>query len=198
MEEEGIYFYFDNTAGDTAVEKLMLCDGVGGHSPIKGGADIEFHARDDSDRRREEHISEWTKDERITRGKVTLNDFDFLTPSADLKATSSIQKGKHSYKDYEVYDYQGHYRKNSGLGTKLARVQMEAEAVKHIAWRGASSVPTLGTGSTFTMKKHPVKENNKEYLVINASITSRWPGTMASGRARRRKRSQPRGQCGVI
>ncbi|UWQ81362.1 type VI secretion system tip protein VgrG (plasmid) [Leisingera sp. S132] len=168
MEEEGIYFYFDSVAGDTAVEKLVLCDGVSAHSPIKGGSDIEFHARDDSDRRREEHISEWAKDERITRGKVTLNDFDFLTPSADLKAASSIPKGKHSFKDFEVYDYQGHYRKNSGLGNKLARVRMEAEAIKHITWRGASSVATLGTGSTFKLKKHPVAENNKEYLVINA------------------------------
>ncbi|MEW2914734.1 type VI secretion system tip protein TssI/VgrG [Leisingera sp. JC11] len=168
MEEEGIYYYFESPVGETTREKLILCDGVSGHSPISGGSTVEFHARDDSDRRREEHISEWTKDERVTRGKVTLNDFDFLTPSADLKATSSIAKGKHSYKDYEVYDYQGHYRKNSGLGTKLARVRMEAEAIKHIRWRGASSVPTLVTGCTFTMKEHPVKDNNKEYLVIDA------------------------------
>ncbi|CUH98432.1 type VI secretion system Vgr family protein [Leisingera aquaemixtae] len=168
MEEEGIYYYFESPVGETTREKLILCDGVSGHSPINGGATVEFHARDDSDRRREEHISEWTKDERVTRGKVTLNDFDFLTPSADLKATSAIAKGKHSYKDYEVYDYQGHYRKDSTLGTKLARVRMEAEAIRHIRWRGASSVPTLVTGCTFTMKEHPVSENNKEYLVIDA------------------------------
>lgn len=168
MEEEGIYYYFESPVGETAHEKLILCDGISGHPPISGGSTVEFHARDDSDRRREEHISEWTKDERVTRGKVTLNDFDFLTPSADLKATSAIAKGKHSYKDYEVYDYQGHYRKDSTLGTKLARVRMEAEAIKHLRWRGASSVPTLVTGCTFTMEAHPVSENNKEYLVIDA------------------------------
>ncbi|WP_323775933.1 type VI secretion system Vgr family protein [Leisingera sp.] len=166
MEEEGIYFYFDSPAGDTAREKLVLCDGVSGHSPIKGGAAIEFHARDDSDRRREEHISEWAKEEILTRGKVTLNDFNFETPSADLTAATAIAKGNHSYKNYEVYDYQGRYPSKTPLGDKRSRVRMEAEAIKHIRWRGASSVATLGTGSTFTMEKHPVKENNKEYLVI--------------------------------
>ncbi|MBQ4824246.1 type VI secretion system tip protein VgrG [Leisingera sp. HS039] len=168
MEEEGIYFYFDSPIGDTAIEKLVLCDGVSGHAPIKGGAGIEFHARDDSDRRREEHISEWTKEEILTRGKVTLNDFNFETPSADLKAATEILKGSHSYKNYEVYDYQGRYPSKTPLGDKRSRVRMEAEAIRHIRWRGASSVATLGTGSTFTMEKHPVKENNKEYLVIEA------------------------------
>jgi len=168
MEEEGIYFYFDSTTSPSSPEKLVLCDGVSGHIPAQGGADIEFHARDDRDRRREEHISEWAKEEILTRGKVTLNDFDFLTPSADLKVTSAIPKGKHSYKDYEVYDYQGHYRKDTGLGDKRARVQMEAQAIRHKRWRGASSVATLGTGYTFTLKEHPVKDNNKEYLVIEA------------------------------
>ncbi|WP_027233867.1 type VI secretion system Vgr family protein [Leisingera caerulea] len=168
MEEEGIYFYFDSTTSPGSPEKLVLCDGVSGHSPVMGGAEIEFHARDDRDRRREEHISEWAKEEILTRGKVTLNDFDFLTPSADLKAASAIAKGKHSHKDHEVYDYQGHYRKNSGLGNKLTRVQMEAQAIRHKRWRGASSVATLGTGYTFTLKDHPVNENNKEYLVTDA------------------------------
>lgn len=168
MEEEGIYFYFDSTSSPGSPEKLVLCDGISGHLPVKGGADITFHARDDRDRRREEHISEWTREEILTRGKVTLNDFDFLTPSADLKATSAIPKGKHSYKDYEVYDYQGHYRKDSALGTKRTRVRMEAQAVRHKRCRGASSVATLGTGYTFKMKEHPVKENNQEYLVVEA------------------------------
>lgn len=168
MEEEGIYFYFDSTTSPSNPEKLVLCDGVSGHLPVKGSSDIEFHSRDDRDRRREEHISEWAKEEILTRGKVTLNDFDFLTPSADLETTSAIPKGKHSYKSYEIYDYQGHYRKEASLGTKRARVQMEAQAVRHKRWRGASSVATVGTGYTFKMTNHPVKDNNQEYLVIEA------------------------------
>ncbi|EBA14508.1 hypothetical protein RSK20926_01522 [Roseobacter sp. SK209-2-6] len=168
MEEEGIYYYFDSANDKNSPEKLTLCDGISGHSPILGEASREFHARDDSDRRREDHVAEWAREEILTRGKMTLNDFDFLSPAADLKASNKIEKGKHSHKSHEVYDYQGHYRKDTGLGDKRARVRMEAEAIRHKRWRGAASVRTMGTGFTFKLTNHPDKEANAEYLVTDA------------------------------
>jgi type VI secretion system secreted protein VgrG len=168
MEEEGIYYYFDNKMDQNKVEKLVLSDGVGGHSPVPEESTLAFHARDDTDRRREDHIAEWAKAEILTRGKVTLNDFDFLSPTSDLKVNNKIEKGSHKYKDYEIYDYPGHYRKNTGLGGTRARVRMEAEAVRHKQWRGASSVRTLGAGNTFKLKDHPERDANIEYIVTDA------------------------------
>lgn len=168
MEEEGIYYYFDNKMDQNEVEKLVLSDGVGGHSPVPEESTLTFHARDNTDRRREDHIAEWAKAEILNRGKVTLNDFDFLSPSSDLKVNNKIEKGSHKHKDYEVYDYPGHYRKDTGLGDSRARVRMEAEAIRHKQWRGASSVRTLGTGYTFKLKDHPEQGANIEYLVTDA------------------------------
>ena len=168
MEEEGIYYYLDNKMDKNAIEKLVLCDGVSGHSPVFGESTLEFHARDNTDRRREDHIAEWAAEETLTRGKVTLNDYDFLSPTADLKVNSTIKKGNHSHADYEVYDYPGHFRKNTTLGGKQARVRMEAEAIRHKQWRGAGSVRTLGTGNTFKLTDHPDADANKEYLVTDA------------------------------
>ncbi|MEP1329964.1 type VI secretion system tip protein TssI/VgrG [Pseudophaeobacter sp.] len=169
MEEEGIYFYFDSSSDKDAAECLVLCDGMSGHSPAAGRSKIKFHARDDRDRRREDHIAEWARDEVLTTGKVTLNDFDFLSPAADLRVNNSIPKGSHSHKDFEHYDYQGHFRKDTGLGNTRARVQMEAEAIRHKRWRGASSVRTLGTGTTFQLEDHPEKSANAEYMVVDAT-----------------------------
>ncbi|MFT4960893.1 MAG: type VI secretion system secreted protein VgrG [Paracoccaceae bacterium] len=169
MEEEGIYYYFDNKLNQNAVEKLTLCDGVSGHSPVPENASLEYHARNKNDRRRGDHIAEWAPEETLTRGKVTLNDFDFLSPAADLKVSESIKKGTHNRKELEVYDTPGHYRKDTGLGTKRARVKMEAEAVRHQHWRGAGSVRTLGAGYTFTLTDHPDKNANIEYLVTDAA-----------------------------
>ncbi len=169
MEEEGIYYYFDNDMNKNAVEKLKLCDGVSGHSPVHENSTLEYHARDRNDRLREDHIAEWASEEILTRGKVTLNDFDFLAPTADLKTPVPIEKGTHKHTEYEVYDPPGHYRKDTGLGTKRAKVRMEAEAVCYQRWRGAGSVRTLGTGYTFTLKDHPEKKNNIEYLVTDAT-----------------------------
>lgn len=169
MEEEGIYYYFDNKMANNEVEVLTLCDGISGHSALPEKSTLEYHAREKNDRRREDHIAEWASEEVLTRGKVTLTDFDFLSPAADLKVSESIKKGTHGRKDFEVYDTPGHYRKNTGLGTKLARIRMEAEAVRYQQWRGAGGVRTLGTGYTFTLKDHPEQNANIEYLVTGAT-----------------------------
>lgn len=187
MEEEGIYYYFDSSSDKNAAEKLLLCDGISGHSPINGTSTVEFHARDDADRRRKDHIAEWGKEEILTRGKVTLNDFDFISPTADLEVNNQIEKGSHTQKDYEVYDYPGHYRKNAGLGGTQARVRMEAEAIRHKRWRGASSVRTLGTGYTFKLKNHPEREANAEYLVVDTVHYLQVAGDFAERESRRRQ-----------
>jgi len=187
MEEEGIYYYFDSTSDMDAAEKLLLCDGISGHSPINGISTVEFHARDDADRRRKDHIAEWGKEEFLTWGKVTLNDFDFTSPTADLEVNNQIEKGSHTHKDYEVYDYPGHYRKNAELGGTQARVRMEAEAIRHKRWRGASSVRTLGTGYTFKLKNHPEREANAEYLVVDAVHYLQVAGDFAERESRRRQ-----------
>ncbi|MBL4767893.1 MAG: type VI secretion system tip protein VgrG [Rhodobacteraceae bacterium] len=169
MEEEGIYYYFDNKMDKNLVEKMTLCDGVSGHSRVPENATIEYHAREKGVRRRVDHIAEWASEEVLARGKITLNDFDFLTPAADFKVSEAIKKGMHNYQELEIYDAPGRYRKDADLGTSRARVRMEAEAVRHRHWRGAGSVRTLGTGYTFTLKDHPDEAANIEYLVTDAT-----------------------------
>lgn len=169
MEDEGIYYFFDSNTSQSSVEKLVFADGLSAHSAIKESATPEFYIRDDADRRRAEHVAEFSKIERITTGKVTLNDYDFTTPQADLKSTNAQAKGKHKYKDFEVYDYQGHYRKDTSLGSSMARARMDAEALKYQQFRGASSLRTLGVGYTFRLTKHDDSDCNKDFLVLEAT-----------------------------
>ncbi len=168
MEEEGIYYYFDSDKAASISEKMVLSDGVNGHSPVSGDATLRYHARDNNDRRRGDHIAEWSEQEQLTTGKVTLTDYDFLSPYADLKVAEVIKKGSHSHNAYEIYDYPGHYRKDTGLGNKRARVRMEAEAITHKRWRGAGSVRTLATGFSFKLKDHPDIKANSDYIITDA------------------------------
>ena len=168
MEEEGLYFYFDNDMDKNKIEELVIADGVSGHSPVPINGSIEFIARDDSGKIREDHIAEWAKEESLRRGMVTLEDYNFETPTSELKVSNKIEKGSHSHKKFEVYDYPGHYR-DTGLGDDRAKMRMQAEAIKHKLWRGASSVRTLATGYTFKLTDHPEKAANAEYLVTNAT-----------------------------
>lgn len=164
MEEEGIYFYF-TVEGDR--EKLVLADDVGAHDPVPGESTIEFQPRSTSQFRSRDIIFDWKSSERVTSGKVTLNDFNFENPKGDLLSSNAIPKGAHSYKDKEVYDYPGHHR-TSAVGDKRARVRMEAEAIRHKTTTGMANATNLGVGSIFSLSEHPRKSDNSSHMVTRA------------------------------
>ncbi|WP_375175994.1 type VI secretion system Vgr family protein [Pseudooceanicola sp.] len=166
MEEEGIYYFFKQ---DGDQEKLVLADGVSAHTAVPGHASIDFHYREKDYRRDQDHIFDWSDIARVTPGKVTLEDFDFVNPRAELKSTKAIAKGKHSHKNYELYQYPGHY-KTSAEGETRARVRVEAEAVKHRVSRAVGNVRGLRTGFTFKLDNHPrIATGKNEFLAISAT-----------------------------
>ena len=164
MEEEGIYYYFIQ---DGKKLKMVLADSISAHKPTPGTSEFEFHFKEAEYRRRNDHIFDWSEATNATTGKVTLNDYDFEKPKADMKTAKSIAKGDHKHKSYEHYRYPGHSR-IEGMGEDFTKVRMEAEAVRHKLSRGAGNVRALGVGQTFKMKGHPRKKNNIEYLVTRA------------------------------
>ncbi len=171
MQEEGIYYYFKNELDSTNVEELILCDSVSAHGPVPGHNTIKYHPRQMKrglERSRDNHIAEWSITESVTSGEVTLNDFDFLSPTMDLKVKKAIAKGQHSRNKQEIYDYPGHYRKETALGDKRAQVRMEAEAIKHMRYSAAANIRALGVGQTFFIEDHPITSNASGFLVSDA------------------------------
>lgn len=164
MEEEGIHYYLDHEGGE---ETLILADNNGPHSPAPREDKIAFRAFSDQYRRNVEHLYDFDPGESATTGKVTLNDYDFEKPRADLKGASMSSKGAHPYKDYEHYDYQGHYTQ-VGDGEKYARVRVEANAIKHKVTTGTGLVSNLEPGRTFKVKDHP-RVGAKEGFVVSES-----------------------------
>ncbi len=165
MEEEGCYYFFEQEQDKV---KMKLADSVSAHSVIEGDSKLEFHDRDEGTHLQKEYIYEWNASEHTYTGKVTLNDYNFEKPKADLKASSSIAQGKHSYKDYEVYDYPGHYRETSD-GDRLARVIMESKAAHYQKWKGVANVPTIAVGRRFTLEEHPRSKDETEFMVTKAT-----------------------------
>ena len=165
MEEEGIYYYFDHSG---STEKLVILDDAGSHQPMPEKPKLDFFFREEKYRRRDDHVFEWTSAETVTYGKVTLNDYNFETATADQKVTTAIKKGSHSHGTYEVYDYPGRYRK-SDRGKSRSRVRMQAEAIRHQRSEGVSNVRTFATGHTFQLNGHPREVENQQYLVTDAT-----------------------------
>ena len=174
MELEGIYFYFENDLGAT-VEKMVICDDQGGHQGVPESEIIQFEHRETDSIEFEDHITEFSPELSVVSGRVTLDDFDPLNPTADLTVASIMNKGDHSFNNLELYDHPGKYvidqksaTDHTSRGDTLAQVMMEGEAVKFMRWRGICGIRTMGAGRIFRMKEFPVKQANIKYLVTDA------------------------------
>lgn len=163
MEEEGIYFY---STVKNSIDHLMIADDIGAHSPVKDAASIKFYLREAEYRRNEDHVFEWRGSEAVTSGKVTLNDWNFEKPKAELKTAKAMAKGNHSHKNYELYRYPGHYRETA-LGDVYARIEMEANAAEFQVRNGIGNVRTLATGATFKLTEHFRDGENQDYLIVS-------------------------------
>jgi type VI secretion system secreted protein VgrG len=165
MEEEGLYYFFTH---DGEREKLVIADGIGAHQAAPGGPRFDFFFREEKYRRSTDHIYEWSAAEAVTPGKVALTDWNFETPSTDLKKIKSMPKGDHSHTGLEIYDYPGNYR-TPDIGEDFARTAMEAQAAQHQRWTGVGNIRTLGVGQTFQLKGHPRTQDAAEFLLTRAT-----------------------------
>ncbi|KIN69991.1 ImpA family type VI secretion-associated protein [Sulfitobacter noctilucicola] len=165
MEEEGLYYYFDHRDALEKYEKLVICDGLTAHEAVEGDSNLTFKPRDGGDSKSGQTISEWAAAQNVTRGKISLVDYDFEKPSVRQLEVSEMKKGDHTHTQYEYYDLPGHYRGDKDLGQKRARMRNEADAIKHSVCRGAGDVRIFGTGFRFSLVDHPEELNNKDYLI---------------------------------
>lgn len=168
MEEEGIYYFFDHSDALGVNEKLIFCDGVSAHEDVEDGNELTFKPRDGEDSKTGQTISEWAAAQGVTRGIVSLTDYDFEKPSVRQMETTKILKGDHNYKEKEYYDLPGHYRGETRLGDTRTKVRVEADAIEHLLYRGAGDVRHFGTGYLFKLIEHPEDRNNIEYLITEA------------------------------
>jgi type VI secretion system secreted protein VgrG len=163
MEEFGIYYFFRHDDGD---HTLVLADAKSSHAPLPGGGKIPFRQVEAS-RRREPHLSHWTPGRRFNTGRVVLNDYDYLKPSASLLSESESSSGYQNSK-LETFDYPGRYVEKSD-GEKYAKVRLEAEQASDNRSQGVGTVVSLFPGALMSLTDHPAGSQNKEYLVVRAT-----------------------------
>ena len=149
LEEEGIYFYFTYT---DAGPRMVLAEGATSHDPVEGDMHLPF--RDDEAEQQLEHIYRWESVEKAVTGKVTLDDYDFERPRADLTVTSANAKGNHSFNNLEVYTYPGRYR-TTEEGQHFVNGLMDAAEAGHQTWIGEGNVFNLRPGHVFELIDHP-------------------------------------------
>ncbi|MEM8951954.1 MAG: type VI secretion system tip protein TssI/VgrG, partial [Pseudomonadota bacterium] len=165
MEENGIYWF---TEHDASKETVVFADGPQAHQALTDAKTIDFMEPEEgfsSYRRSKNHIYEFSTGETVQPGKVSLRDYNFEDPRANLTAIVNNPLGNHPRNKYEQYDYPGSYTQVAD-GKFLARVRHEGMEAEHIRSRAIGNVPTMAAGGKFTLEGHDRKDVLAEHLVV--------------------------------
>ncbi len=166
LEQEGAYYYFKHEENK---HTLVVRDGTG-HEPAEGYKEIIYHHPDAHagafDR---EHISDWTVTKQVLPGKYAHTDYNFKTPSADISANTPNPK-QHAQASHEIYDYPGEYEEEVA-GTNYAKVRLQEIQSEYERGTGTTNARGLQVGSLFKLVNYPRSDQNREYLVTQASYT---------------------------
>jgi len=163
MEQEGIYYYFRHEA---AKHTMVLADSAGAHQARAGYEEIPFYPPQQGERRERDHIERWQVCHQIESTAFSFRDYDFTKPRADLQVKRSGGGGRSP--ELEVYDYPGGYVQ-TGEGERYARTRLEESLARQERAEGAGNARGMGTGLLFTLREHPRKDQNREYLVVSSS-----------------------------
>ena len=180
MEEEGIYYYFKDTA---AGHTLVLGDTPAAHVDVPGPSAVAFDptgaAHDATPA-----VVLWEKTQELRAGKVTLRDHNFQLPGDPLEAQATIREsvraGQVTHRlrvggnaALEKYDFPGRYaerfdgidpaggeqpaelQKIFPVARKTASVRMDEETVPSLAIAGTSNARQLTSGHRFALTGHP-------------------------------------------
>ena len=176
MEEDGIYFYFEQ---DGKQEKLVLADGPAGHKATPGHAEYEFFYPDQP-HRETDFVSYWVAEESVRTGKVTLKDYNFIRPDKDLKKLIEDKKGNHKYGTYEHYDYPGGFRSKEDKpndedkeSEDHAKARMQSISSQAVVHKGVANIKGMAVGQTFKLKADASAKqfvpDGKEFMIRNAA-----------------------------
>ena len=162
MEEEGIYYYFHH---DETKHMLVLTDSLSGHDLIPDYEQVPYYPPDERDRRERDNITHWRFTKEARSGEVTLRDFNFKKPKANLEAKSK-NPFDHAHADLEVYDYPGKYLESQD-GETCTRIRLEEIQSRYHRAVGQGNIGGFFPGGLFELTGYPRQDQNKRYLIVS-------------------------------
>ncbi|MEJ8810696.1 type VI secretion system tip protein TssI/VgrG [Variovorax ureilyticus] len=177
-QEWGISYFFEHAEGK---HRLVLIDNMGAFKENASEAyrKIEYHTpgwKPDA-----EYIHSFVPRNHLTSGRYTTRDYDYTRPRADLTQTRSDPRST-GHADGEVYQWHAgiggsHYAQpkagTAGAndpheeGRFLGLVRMQALRTHGARAKASGNLRGMVPGCTFWLAKHPRKQANAEYLILD-------------------------------
>ncbi|HEU4628433.1 MAG TPA: type VI secretion system tip protein TssI/VgrG [Gemmatimonadaceae bacterium] len=158
MEEEGIFYFFEHTASK---HTLVLADAKSAVKPCPGQAEARMSPQ--ANPSLHEDVVLDAAFERVARtGKVSLTDYNFLTPASSLDVTVNGREPE------EVYDYPGEYAARPD-GERYASLRLDAHEAGADVLSGSGTCRAFQPGYRFALKGHYRRDRNAQYLITRVT-----------------------------
>jgi type VI secretion system secreted protein VgrG len=155
MEDAGIFYFFEHTDGK---HTLVMGDDADAHKPCPGLTAARY--RQSSVQYTDDHaVTRCTIEEQVVTGKFAHDDFNFETPSTDLKVEAT---GTGS--EMRIYEYPGGFL-TKDAGEQRANIRLEACEQPAKTLRGEGYVRAFTAGYKFDFKNHYRADANKTYVL---------------------------------
>jgi type VI secretion system secreted protein VgrG len=164
MEQEGIYYFFKHENGK---HTLVLCDTIGSHLEFPGYETLHFLMGKDTPTSRET-IWDWVEQHEVQPGGYSVRNYDFKNPRKDSLASTFLDRG-HAASAFEQFDYLGELDGDCDA-ERYSRLRSEQLQVGHALYTGEGDARGVCPGVRFTLKGHPRKDFEQEYLTVGAQF----------------------------
>jgi type VI secretion system secreted protein VgrG len=155
MEDSGIFYFFEHTEDK---HTLVLGDDSDSHKPCPG-LDAARYEQSSVSHTNDHVVTRCTIEEQVVTGRYAHDDFNFETPSTDLKVEVAGEEN-----GMRIYEYPGGFSQKEG-GEKRANLRLEACEHPGKILRGESYVRAFCSGYRFDLKNHYRADANKSYVL---------------------------------
>lgn len=165
LEQEGIYYYFENARGK---HTLVLADGIGAHGRLAPFEVMQWQSAAAAMGGHQAGVSNWCHRLQVHPTRYQLDEYDPLKPRASLLGDERLSgDGLHGIGGLEGYQWHGAHPVQAD-GRRYAQVRAEAHNVERSCFQGHTNAWGLGVGQLFKLEHGPQADWNQEYLVTSA------------------------------
>jgi type VI secretion system secreted protein VgrG len=163
MEEEGIFYFFEHSADGHV---MVLGDSAQACPPCP--EDSGFTYGPERGEVRTDAVTSWVYEQEVCPAEYTHTDYNFETPSTDLKVSAPTVAEVGRNDKLEIYDYPGEYLERAE-GDRYAKLRMEEQETTHTVIEGTSTCRPFVTGHVFDLTDHYRADFNGSYVLTSVA-----------------------------
>lgn len=176
MEHEGIFYFFRHEQG----RHVMVLGDQNAAFRFGENREVMYAAPDGSPDSRDD-LHSWEHRYEYRPGRWVQTDYNFESPSEDLRSDAPTTVSLEKNSNYEMYDFPGEYAQKA-TGMRDCQYRMEEDEASHDVVVGSGKCRKFVAGEKFTLTAHrSAQEAGKSYVLTAVEHQVSLAGSVVAG-----------------